>query len=196
MSAITKFLETTFQHVRSSHRTDDLHHAILEDLQKKYPEYKKYDWSHEWKLKKDGLKGSFKIDIIGKLNGEIKVTICCKCINSSVGKNIKNYANTVLGEAHRIIDSNLSVDRVLFINIYPRFAPRFKKDGRVGGFDNTVSYKNRTDPDDVFEKYWPGIAEEINIYYDIDNVKSKKHQSEFDVIKPINVTKLELKYAN
>ena len=45
----------------------------------------------------------------------------------------------------------------------------------------------------LFEQYGD-IIEEVNIFYDIENLESKKSKEDFYQIKPKNITELKLKY--
>ena len=38
------------------------------------------------------------------------------------------------------------------------------------------------------------MVEEVNIFYDIENLESKKSREDFYQIKPKNITELKLKY--
>lgn len=196
MSAIKKFLEKTFTNVRSSHRTDKLHTAILNDLTDKYPTFEKYDWRFEYCFENDGWEGTFDVDIVGFEKDEPKVVILCKCLNSNVGKNVKNYGCNIVGDASRIMYADgVKLKKVLFINIIPRFAPVFDNADCVKRLDDTVKYKSRTRIQKVLQKQYKGKVEEVNVYYDIEDIESKKNKCDFDIIKPINVSDLELKNA-
>ena len=128
MDNLETFLKTTFFDVRSAKRTDALHNALLSELLKKYPKYKKYNWKFEYNLRGDAYGGTFKIDIIGLDNEGIpKLAILCKCNNSNIGKNIYNFSNTTIGEAARLMYSKYKFEKILFVSVYPRKAPLFKK---------------------------------------------------------------------
>ena len=88
---IFNFLETSFQNVRSSKRTDQLHDALLTQFLETYPELASLHWRQEYKLQQDAFGGTFDIDIVGLDDkGYIKYAILAKAINSNVNKNIKN----------------------------------------------------------------------------------------------------------
>jgi hypothetical protein len=194
---IAEFLKTTFQNVRSSKRTDVLHQSVLSEIIKNYPKYEKYSWKFEERISKDGYGGTFDIDIVGTIKGEPKIAILCKCINSSFGKNSKNYANTILGEAYRAVYAkSINLDKVLFINIYPSVCPTFTKDGKIKGYDNIAKYKTRTNTEEALFNLYGKKVEEINVSYDIENLDKKKSKKDFDIINPINIRELKIKYAN
>ena len=117
---IFNFLETSFQNVRSSKRTDQLHDALLTQFLETYPELKSLHWRQEYKLQQDAFGGTFDIDIVGlDDNGYIKYAILAKAINSNVNKNIKNYANTTIGEASRLFYApivNETIEKILFVS--------------------------------------------------------------------------------
>ena len=195
MNKIKIFLETTFFDVRSKKRTDELHNAILSELLKKYPQYKKYNWKFEYRLKGDAYGGIFTIDIIGLDNEDIpKIVILCKCSNSNIGKNIYNLANTTIGEAARLMYSEYEFEKILFVSIFPNKAPLFKKDGNVGSFDLPSTYKERVKSSKILFKQYGNKVEEVNIFYDIENLESKKLKEDFYQIKPKNITEFKLRY--
>ena len=100
---LVEFLQTSVQNVRSSKRTDDLHDVLLNEILAKNPQWKQLDWQFEYKLPLDAFGGTFDIDIAGfDPNGKLKVCILAKAMNSNVNKNIKNYANTTIGESARL----------------------------------------------------------------------------------------------
>lgn len=185
------FLETSFQNVRSSKRTDQLHKELLNEVLNACPKWAEYDWQYEYKVRLDGYCGSFKIDIAGFVNGELKVVILAKALNSNVNKNIKTYANTSVGEAARLMFSpNINLEKVLFISILPRVAPRFKNNGQVSGFDDVLSAKKRTQINHVLKAQYGGVVEAIDLYFDIQDVKEKKTTDDFNAIIVENLDQL------
>lgn len=167
------FLETSFQNVRSSKRTDEFHKELLNEVLNSNPNWADYDWQFEYQLPVDGFGGTFDIDIAGFQNGELKVAILGKALNSNINKNIKNYANTSVGEAARLMYApELNLEKVLFISVLPRIAPRFNKARKVLGYDDVLSAKERTKINHVLQAQYNGIVEAIDLYYDIDDVKS------------------------
>jgi hypothetical protein len=107
-----------------------------------------------------------------------------------VNKNIKNYANTTIGESARLYYSPecTEIENILFINVMPRIAPMFTKAGKVKGFDDVMRAKNRTKIDDVLQTQYQGVVKSIDLYYDIEDVKNKSTQSEYMEITPNNIT--------
>jgi hypothetical protein len=194
---IKEFIKHSFNNVRSTCRTIPMHNAILEEFLNNCPEYKDYEWEHEWILKEDGIDGTFKIDIVGLKNGKPKVFLLCKSINSSFAKNAKNYANNMMGEMHRIMDSDIiSPELLLFVNIYPRFVPVFDGKGKVKHYDNVEKSKSRAKVAKIMKKYFKNKAFEVNISYDIEDVYNKKCRDDFLDINPKNISKFEFGYED
>ena len=190
---LVEFLQTSFQNVRSSKRTDDLHEVLLSEILSQNPQWRDLDWRFEYKLQRDAFGGTFDIDIAGfKNGGELKVCILAKAMNSNVNKNIKNYANTTIGEAARLAFApNINLEKILFVSVLPRVAPRFKKDGTVGGFDDVISAKNRTKIDGVLEELFDNTAKVIDLYFDIVDLRNKKTKDEFADIIVENLDSLD-----
>jgi len=185
------FLETSFQNVRSSKRTDEFHKELLNDVLNASPKWAEYDWQYEYQLPVDGFGGTFDIDIAGFVNGELKVAILGKALNSNINKNIKNYANTSVGEAARLMFApNINLEKVLFVSILPKVAPRFNKSGEIVGFDNVLSAKERTQISHVLQAQYGGVVEAIDLHFDIQGVKEKKTKDDFDAIIVENLDQL------
>lgn len=187
---LTEFLTTSFQNVRSSKRTDELHKALLNDILNQNPDLAEYTWEFEYQLKEDAFGGTFDIDIAGfDADGILRVAILAKAINSNVNKNIKNYANTTIGEAARIYyaPNCQQIQKVLFVSILPRVAPRFDNSGIVTGFDDVVGAKNRTKIDDVLQRQYGGIVETVDLFFDIAHVDKCEHKDNFNTITPLNL---------
>ena len=191
---LVEFLQTSFQNVRSSKRTDDLHDVLLNEILAKNPQWKQLDWKFEYKLPLDAFGGTFDIDIAGfNSDGELKVCILAKAMNSNVNKNIKNYANTTIGEAARLAYApNVELEKILFVSVLPRVAPRFKKDGTVSGFDDVISAKNRTKIDGVLKKQYGELVGLLDVFFDINNVKNKNTKDDFNTIMIENLSDLTL----
>ncbi|MGA1718561.1 MAG: hypothetical protein ACO38Q_07190 [Aquiluna sp.] len=184
------FLETSFQNVRSSKRTDEFHNALLDEVLNANSTWAEYDWQFEYQLPVDGFGGTFDIDIAGFVNGQLKVAILGKAINSNVNKNIKNYANTSIGEAARIMYApNVVMEKVLFVTVLPRIAPRFNTKKEVVGFDDVISAKNRTKINDILTAQYSGKVEAIDLFFDIEGVKTLTN---FDLIEVKNLDALTL----
>ena len=191
---LVEFLQTSFQNVRSSKRTDDLHDVLLNEILVKNPQWQGMDWKFEYKLPLDAFGGTFDIDIAGfDLDGKLKVCILAKAMNSNVNKNIKNYANTTIGEAARLAYApDVELEKILFVSVLPRVAPRFKKDGTVSGFDDVISAKNRTKIDGVLKKQYGELVGLLDVFFDINNVKNKNTKDDFNTIMIENLTDLTL----
>ena len=156
---LVEFLQTSLQklatnpdYMRSSKRTDDLHDVLLSEILEKKPQWRDLNWKFEYKLC-DAFGGTFKIDIAGfDTDDNLVVCILDKAMNSNVNKNIKNYANTTIGEAARLMYApSPPKTKVFFISYLPRVAPRFNTNGEVVGFDDVVGAKNRTKVDRVLK---------------------------------------------
>tara|TARA_B100001113_G_scaffold329568_1_gene304546 strand:- start:831 stop:1484 length:654 start_codon:yes stop_codon:yes gene_type:complete len=205
MKTVKTFLETSFQNVRSSARTKVLHQVILDEVLKAYPEWKKFTWVFEYKMRRDGFEGTFDIDIAGfsfpeenelkdplKPGGKtLEVAILCKAINSNVNKNIKNYANTTIGEAARLMYAPMRPQtKVFFISYLPRVAPRFNTKGEVVGFDDVVGAKTRTKVDKILRWQYgynlnnpdSRLVETLDLYYNIADVYEKQTKADFNDI--------------
>lgn len=184
------FLETSFQNVRSSKRTDEFHKVLLDEILNANSAWAEYDWQFEYQLPVDGFGGTFDIDIAGFRDGELKVAILGKALNSNINKNIKNYANTSVGEAARLMFApDILLEKVLFVSVLPRIAPRFNKVGEVQGFDDVVSAKDRTKINHVLQAQYGGKVEAIDLYFDIEGVKTLQ---EFNTVSINNLDTLTL----
>ena len=183
MTFIEDFITTSFQNVRSSKRTDVLHKALLNEVLNTYPQWAEYDWKYEYKLPVDGFGGTFDIDIAGFSGGKLKVAILAKAINSNVNKNMKNYANTTIGEAARICYApGVELEKVLFVSVLPRVAPRFNTAGLVVGYDNVVSAKKRTNVNNVLSQQYGSRVVAVDMFFDIGGVKELKTKDDFSAI--------------
>ena len=185
------FLTTSFQNVRSSKRTDELHKVLLDEILNANPDLAEYTWKFEYQLKEDAFGGTFDIDIAGfDADGDIRVAILAKAINSNVNKNIKNYANTTIGEAARLYYAPgcNSIEKILFVSVLPRVAPRFNTAGDVAGFDDVLSAKNRTKIDDVLQRQYHGAVDTIDLFFDIDNVREQNSKADYQEISVSNLT--------
>ena len=191
---LAEFLQTSFQNVRSSKRTDDLHDVLLSEILVSNPQWQGMEWRFEYKLPLDAFGGTFDIDIAGfDLDGNLKVCILAKAMNSNVNKNIKNYANTTIGEAARLAYApNVELEKILFVSVLPRVAPRFKKDGTVSGFDDVISAKNRTKIDGVLKKQYGELVGLLDVFFDINNIKNKNTKDDFNTIMIENLSDLKL----
>ena len=188
---LVEFLQTSLQklatnpdYMRSSKRTDDLHDVLLSEILEKKPQWRDLNWKFECKLC-DAFGGTFKIDIAGfDTDDNLVVCILDKAMNSNVNKNIKNYANTTIGESARLaFIPNNKLEKILFVSVLPRVAPRFKKDGRIEGFDDVISAKNRTKIDGVLKQQYSNLVQVIDLFFDIADVRNKKTKDEFaDII--------------
>ena len=195
MPFLSEFLTTSFQNVRSSKRTDELHKALLNEILNQNTDLAEYDWKFEYQLKEDAFGGTFDIDIVGfDADGDMRVAILAKAINSNVNKNIKNYANTTIGEAARLYYAPgcNSIEKILFVSVLPRLAPRFNTAGDVVGFDDVISAKNRTKLDDVLQRQYHGAVETIDLYFDIENVTEQKNKTDYEEINVSNLTPIPM----
>lgn len=180
---IEEFISSSFRDVRSSKRTDNLHRAIVDLLIKQQPELEdltiEYEYSHPC-----GYGGTFAVDIAFlDANGYCKLAVLAKALNSSVSKNIKNYANCTVGEAARLMYSSKPPEKVLFITLAPRVTPLFNKSGDVTGFEDVVRQSTNTNPQPILSSQYTGKVKLQYIFYDIIDVKRKQSKDEFFDIK-------------
>ena len=189
---LESFINKSFQNVRSSKRTDELHEAIVAEFLAKRPGLSSLTVEYEYSLGCDGYGGTFKVDIaFVDHNGDIKVAILCKALNSNVNKNIKNYANCSVGEAARCMYAENPPDEVFFITVLPRQAPRFKTSGEVIGLDDVQSALSRTCIQPVLSAQYNGAVKNIYLFYDIVGVTDMTAQSEFMNIQFENLDEIE-----
>jgi len=185
------FLQTSFRNIRSNKRTDIFHKVLLDEVLNVDPTWAEYDWKFEYKLPVDGFGGTFDLDISGFVDQELKVVILGKAMNSNIAKNIKNYANTTLGEAARLMYApGVDLEKILFISIFPRLSPRFKKSGEVEGFDDVISSKSRTNVAPILKQQYGNKVQVIDLMFDIENITQKKTKNDFDDIIVENLNKL------
>ena len=85
-----------------------------------------------------------------------------------------------------------SIEKILFVSVLPRLAPRFNTAGDVVGFDDVISAKNRTKLDDVLQRQYHGAVETMDLYFDIENVTEQKNKEGYDVINPTNLTPIPM----
>ena len=176
---LIEFINTSFLGVRGTQRTDNLHTALVELLISQRPELKDLEVKYEYNYP-DSYGGVFKVDV-AFLNpdGTCRLILLDKALNSSVGKNIKNYGNTTVGEAARLMYTEQAPAEVLFITVAPRIAPCFTTSGDVKAFDDVVKKVSETNPQRVLDIQYSGKVKVVYIYYDIVDVKVKKHKDEF-----------------
>jgi hypothetical protein len=185
------FLQTSFRNVRSNKRTNIFHKVLLDEVLNVNPTWAEYDWKFEYKLPVDGFGGTFDLDISGFVDQELKVVILGKAMNSNIAKNIKNYANTTIGEAARLMYApGVDLEKILFISILPRLSPRFKKSGEVEGFDNIISSKSRTNVSPILKQQYGNKVQAIDLMFDIEDITQKKTKDDFDDIIVENLDEL------
>ena len=176
---LVEFIDTSFLGVRGTKRTDNLHAALVDLLITKRPDLRGLEIKYEYSYP-DSYGGSFKVDI-AFLNpdGSCHLVVLDKALNSSVGKNIKNYGNCTVGESARLMYTEHAPTEVLFITVTPRIAPLFNKEGEVTGFDDVVKKVSETNPQRILDIQYSGKVKVVYIFYDIIDVKDKKHKDEF-----------------
>jgi hypothetical protein len=84
---------------------------------------------------------------------------------------------------------DIILEKVLFVSVLPRVAPRFNKAGEVQGFDDVVGAKERTKINTVLQFQYGGKVEAIDLFFDIDNVKVL---TEFNTVSISNLDPLVL----
>jgi len=170
--------------VRSSKCTEILNEAVLEYLYDQRHDLVNYDVKYEYKIP-DSWGGTFKVDIAFLHNGLVKIVALCKAPNSNINKNIKNYANTTIGEASRIYCIDNHIHEVIFVTVLPEKAPQFDTDGVVKGLDNVVSVKKYANISNVIEAQYNGRVKLIDIWYKIPNIESRTNRKDYANFTPI-----------
>ena len=193
--ALEEFIKTSFQNVRSNKRTDLLHKAIVAEFLAKRPDLAACSVEYEYEIPHDGYLGTFNLDIafVGP-EGDIEVAILVKACNSNVNKNIKNYANTSVGEAARCMFAIDPPKQVFFVTLLPRKAPRFSTAGEVNGIDNVQSALSRTSIQPVLSNIYGGAVKNIYLFYDIVDISDMKERNEFMNIQFENLDELEYEF--
>ena len=82
------------------------------------------------------------------------------------------------------------MEKVLFVSVLPRVAPRFNKAGEVQGFDDVVGAKNRTKVNEVLNAQYQGTVESMDIFFDISGVRSFTHSDQFQEIAVENLDEM------
>lgn len=191
MKTVKSFIRHTFLDVRSSSRTKVLHEAVLNELIAQHPKLNKIEWVHEYRLNEDGYGGTFDMDIAGfNSKGELVYALLIKAPNSNINKNIKNLANTTVGECARLADApNINLRRIWFVTIMPNKAPRFNKNGVVVGIDNVVNAKAKTNITKTVKRFGDNV-ELVEATFDIHNIDAKRTVDDFADITIKNYKKL------
>ena len=81
------------------------------------------------------------------------------------------------------------MEKVLFVTVLPRVAPRFNTKKEVVGFDDVISAKNRTKINTILHFQYGGKVEAIDLFFDIEGVKTLTN---FDLIEVKNLDTLTL----
>ena len=197
-NVLSEFLETTFVNVTSKKRVDRLHHIVAKIFVKQNPKYKHNKIIFEHKIG-DAYNGTFALDIciLDPSNNPL-IVILVKCCNSSIGKNMKNNANTIIAEAvrctHHVKNDTCqrnSVEKVYFVNIFPRKAPKFTMVGqiksKVSGIDDVQNYLKRSNITPALTHIHGDLVQNINVFYDIKGVDCLLYKHNFEKIIPINI---------
>ena len=180
---LEEFITGSFRDVRSSNRTDNLHTALVNLLLQQRPELSGLTIKYEYRYP-DCYGGTFQVDIaFFAEDGTCPLVVLAKALNSSVGKNIKNYGNCTIGEAARIMHSDAPPAEVLFITVAPRLAPIFLSSGDVKGFDDVTKKVSETNPQRVLSIQYDGTVKSHYIFYDIVDVKQKLNKTDFQKIE-------------
>lgn len=183
-SSLTQFVSTTFQNVRSSKRADKLHAAVLEYLYYVNPSLARFDVIFEHTVD-DAFGGTFTIDIALMENKKLRYAVLCKAVNSNINKNIKNLANTTIGEAARLCHAPVPPDKVMFVTVLPEVAPVFRKDGSVRTFDDVVKAKTITNINKVLTQQYGTRITTLDLWYKIPEIKSRTTQTAYEEFTPI-----------
>ena len=185
-TTLTEFISTSFQNVRSRERTNQLHKAVLFFLYDQRDALLKYDVQFEYTMP-DSYNGTFTVDIALLQDGVVKKVVLCKALNSNINKNLKNLANTTVGETVRIVHADNEVDEIIFVTTAPEKAPVFTKDGVVTRIDDVLSAKKRTNITNVIKQVSNGKATLIDVWYQIPNIQSCDHRDQFQHFNPVMV---------
>ena len=185
-TTLIDFISTSFQNVRSKERTDRLHKAVLFYLYDQRDDLMKYDVEFEYTMP-DSYGGTFTVDIALLENGVIKKVVLCKALNSNISKNLKNLANTTVGESVRVCHADNEIDEVIFVTVLPEIAPTFKNDGSIRRLEDVVTAKKRTNISKVIETVSNGKATLIDIWYQIPHVRMYDHRNQFKQFTPVMV---------
>ena len=84
---------------------------------------------------------------------------------------------------------NVEMEKVLFVTVLPRIAPRFNNKKQVVGFDDVISAKNRTRVNGILHLQYGGVVESKDLYFDIKDVKNLTN---FDLIEVKNLDTITL----
>ncbi|AIX44017.1 hypothetical protein Syn7803C25_94 [Synechococcus phage ACG-2014f] len=174
------YLLTSFANNRSSKRTDDLNVALLNEFLNEYPEYAELEWKFEIPLP-DAYGATFKVDAVGFEGDTPKIVLLNKNANSNFAQNMKNYANTSVGEAARVLLGPIGedVEKVFFITVHPNYSPFFKSDGSVSRIENVWKAKKRTNVESVLKKLYGSKVSTITYSFDINEINEFSTKTQF-----------------
>ena len=184
MNELSTFISKSFQNVRSSKRTEELHLAVLKYLYYNDPSLARFDVKFEYTMP-DAFNGTFTVDIALFENKKLHTVVLCKALNSNINKNQKNLANTTIGEAARLCYSPTPPSKVIFVSVMPEIAPRFNRSGVVTGFDDVVKSKLNTNISNVLKQQYNNQVCTLDLWYQIPNVQSRLTQTAYESFDPI-----------
>ena len=191
---LSEYLPLSFSNNRSSKRTDMLNEALIEEFVTLYPQYSNLTWRQEVAIP-DAYGATFKVDTVGYKGDTPVVVLLNKNINSNFAQNAKNYANTTIAESLRLLLGPMgdTLEKVYFLNVYPRFAPYFKSSGEVSKVENINKVLQRTDIMGVIDKLNNTLCnnkvEVVSFQFDIEEVNTYTHKSQYQ--NGVTITNLE-----
>tara|TARA_B100000902_G_C27259387_1_gene889776 strand:+ start:132 stop:743 length:612 start_codon:yes stop_codon:yes gene_type:complete len=168
---------------RKADRTDEMHEGLVSEIKKLIPNLHD-DYIVEFEEPVPCTYGnSFKVDvrIKNRHTGKLHSVILVKAIISSVQKNRANYANTSVGEYHRVVGKNPET-KVFFITIIPNVIPNYVG-GKLRNLENKATSFVDLNEIDIHLKN----AHYGTITYDVEGVDYTTKETFFNTLKSDNV---------
>ena len=191
---IITYLETSFANNRSSKRTDVLNSVLLDKFLTENPQWSHLNYQFEVALP-DAYGATFKVDCVGFDDDNNPIVVLLnKNANSNFAQNLKNYANTTVGEAARILlgECGKTLSQVYFITVHPNFSPFFKSGGAVGRIEDVNRAKKRTNIIPVIRALYPNKVTLVTVTFDINEIREFTHKDQF--CEGVTVSNLETTY--
>ena len=168
---------------RKSDRTDEMHEGLVSEIEKLIPNLHD-DYIVEFEKPVPCSYGNtFKVDvrIKDKNTNELHSVILVKAIVSSVQKNRANYANTSVGEYHRVVGKNPKT-KVFFVTIIPNEIPNYSAGKLKGLQKKTSSFVDLNETGIHLENAHYGT-----ITYDVEGVDYTTKETFFNTLTSDNV---------
>lgn len=182
--------------IRGTERTKKLHELAWQDIvEERNLNPEEWEVYYEYLLEKDGHEQTFDLDVFAvNKNNNHKMVILAKSVQSDYNKNSNNYKNTILGEASRVLDSELLSNdtEVIFWNIVPENSPSFKKDKSLRSWSSTEKTLTTNEKISKFRKRFDNKFTVKNIMYDIKDRSFLKTKKDFrDIsIEQVEITRI------